>query len=114
MWLTPIRYQGEQVWIGQISRDIGVRFTTKTITTHKIDADVDETREFLVENLAYAESLTQLGYVGGVGEAPFDSPRQNLTGDPYFTDGLRAVLWLSTGEVDIEDIRLVDWEIPDE
>ena len=114
LWLTPIRYQGEQVWIGQISRDIGVRFTTKTITTHKIDADVDETREFLVENLAYAESLTQLGYVGGVGEAPFDSPRQNLTGDPYFTDGLRAVLWLSTGDVDIEDIRLVDWEIPDE
>ena len=36
-----MRFEGKRVWIGQISRDIGVRFTTKTITTHKIDADVD-------------------------------------------------------------------------
>ena len=32
------------VWIGQISRDIGVRFTFKTWppVTHKIDPDFDE------------------------------------------------------------------------
>jgi hypothetical protein len=29
-WLTPIRFQGKQVWIGQISRDIGVLFAFKT------------------------------------------------------------------------------------
>ena len=113
LWLAPMRYQGELVWIGQISRDIGVRFTTKTITTHKIDADVDETREFLVENLAYAQTLSQLAYVGGVGAAGRDEPRRNLTGDPYFTDGLRVVLWLSDEMKDLEEIELIRWETPD-
>ena len=49
LWLAPMTFNDQLVWIGQISRDIGVRFTMKTITTHKIDPDVDETREFLLE-----------------------------------------------------------------
>ena len=44
LWITSLRFQGKPVWIGQISRDIGVRFTLKTwnLTTHKIDPDVDD------------------------------------------------------------------------
>jgi hypothetical protein len=108
IWLTPIRYDGKPVWIGQISRDIGVRFTRKTITTHKIDPDVDETREFLVEDLAYAQGLAAIGHVVGVGAAPYEQPRENLTGDPYFTDGLRAVMWLSASPVSISGIEIRD------
>jgi LssY C-terminus len=108
LWMTPMRYEGKPVWIGQISRDIGVRFTWKTITTHKIDPNVDETREYLVEDLAYAQSLAQLGYVTGVGAVPFDQPRGNLTGDPYFTDGLRVVLFVSADPLDISEIRVLD------
>jgi hypothetical protein len=48
LWLSPMRFKDIPVWVGQISRDIGVRFTTKTILTHKIDPDVDETRDFLI------------------------------------------------------------------
>ena len=33
LWLTQMRFEGKPVWIGQISRDIGVRFTSKTIVT---------------------------------------------------------------------------------
>jgi hypothetical protein len=112
LWYTPVRYKGKPVWIGQISRDIGVRFTTKTIVTHKIDPDVDETREYLLENLAYAQSLLRIGYVAGTGPADFDDPRGNLTGDPYFTDGYRAVLWVSSRPVDIADIEFMPWAIP--
>jgi hypothetical protein len=107
LWLTPLRYEGKPVWIGQISRDIGVRFTRKTITTHKIDPDVDETREYLLEDLAYSQSLKAFGYVPGVVEAPFDEPRGNLTGDPYFTDGQRIVLFLSGEPTDIGEIERV-------
>lgn len=108
LWATPLRFDGKPVWIGQISRDIGVRLTSKTITTHKIDPDVDETREFLLENLVYAQSVSGVGYVGGVGAATFDEPRGNLTGDPYFTDGLRVVMFLSADAVAIDEIDLVD------
>ncbi len=112
LWVSPYRYEGKLVWLGQISRDIGVRFTKKTITTHKIDPDVDETREFLLENLAYSQALAKIAYLGGVGAAPIDQPRGNLTGDPYFTDGYRLVLWVSSGPVDIADIEWEIWRIP--
>ena len=108
LWKTPMRYEGKPVWIGQISRDIGVRFTWKTITTHKIDANVDETREYLVEDLAYAQSLAKFGFVQGVGAYTFDSPRGNLTGDPWFTDGLRVVLFVSAQPVSISEIEILD------
>jgi hypothetical protein len=106
--MTPMRFEGKPVWIGQISRDIGVRFTSKTITTHKIDANVDETREFLVEDMVYSQGLSKIGYVRGVGDAPYDAPRGNLTGDPYFTDGLRVVMWVSGSPADLSEIEILD------
>jgi hypothetical protein len=110
--MSPARFDGKPLWMGQISRDIGVRFTRKTITTHKIDPNVDETREFLLEDLAYAQSLWKFGYAEGAVEAPIEQPRGNLTGDPYFTDGYRLVLWVTSTPVDIADLQVVRWAIP--
>jgi hypothetical protein len=112
LWMSSSRYEGKPVWLGQISRDIGVRFTKKTITTHKIDPDVDETREYLLENLVYSQALKKFAYVQGVGEASMEQPRGNLTGDPYFTDGYRLVLWVTSLPVDIADMELEQWRTP--
>jgi len=109
LWLAPVRFKGNPVWLGQISRDIGVRFTRKTITTHKIDPDVDETREFLLEDLAYAQSLRGFAYVGGVGEVTLDNPAGNLTGDPWISDGYRIVLWITAEPLGFDDIEYEDW-----
>lgn len=97
LWLTELRFLDKPVWVGQVSRDIGVRFTTKTwnLTTHRIDADVDEARDYVLEDLLQAEHVEAAGYADGVGPCSHDSPRRNLTGDPYFTDGKRAVVLLS-------------------
>ena len=108
VWMTPLTHKGLPVWIGQISRDIGVRFTRKTITTHKIDPDVDETREFLLEDMAFTQGLKAFGYVGGVGPADYENPRGNLTGDPYFTDGRRVVMWLSSEPVGLDELQAID------
>ena len=112
LWLSPMRYEGKMVWVGQISRDIGVRFSKKTLVTHKIDPDVDETRDYLVQNLWYAQGLLKLAFIKGVGAASISEPRFNLTGDAYFTDGLRAVLWVSSNPVDLEEVEFLQWEIP--
>jgi hypothetical protein len=112
LWLAPVLFQGRLVWVGQISRDIGVRFTTRTIVTHKIDPDVDETRSYLIQDLLYSQGLAKFAFVKGVGAAPIESPRRNLTGDPYFTDGLRAVLWVSSQPVAFETLEFVEWEVP--
>jgi LssY C-terminus len=97
LWKTPLRFEGTPVWVGQVSRDIGVRFTPKTwnLTTHRVDPDVDESREYVVEDLLHAGRIEAVAYVDGVGACTADAPRKNLTGDPYFTDGRRAVIYLS-------------------
>jgi hypothetical protein len=100
------------VWLGQISRDIGVRFTTKspTISTHKIDPDVDETRVFLIQDLLYSQGLARDGYAKGAGERTIDDPGRNLTGDPFFTDGLRVVMFMSSDPISVEEVEFLDWE----
>ncbi|KAA5542683.1 hypothetical protein FYK55_14215 [Roseiconus nitratireducens] len=97
LWPTPLAFEQQPVWIGQVSRDIGVRFTAKTwnLTTHRIDPDVDEARDYVIDNLLSAQRVAKYGYVSGVEGASEDEPRHNLTGDPYFTDGNRAVLILA-------------------
>ena len=112
LWMSRALYEGLPVWIGQISRDIGVRFTKKTITTHKIDPNVDETREFLLEDLAYAQALKKAGYLKGVGAVSSEQPRGNLTGDPWFTDGYRLVLWVTSEPAPISDLEALPWRNP--
>ena len=112
LWMSRAKFEGVPVFMGQISRDIGVRFTSKTITTHKIDPNVDETREGLLENLAYSQSLEKFAYVGGVGEVTMEQPKGNLTGDPWFTDGYRIVLWVTSDPVSIDDVDFVEWRMP--
>ena len=116
IWLTPLRVNGIPVWIGQISRDIGIKLTFKSpfLTTHVIDPDVDNDRFYLIQNSIMAEALSKLGYVKGVGIATLEDNRSTLGGDPYFTDGLRAVLQCSESPVNLPNIRFFDWEFPPE
>jgi len=111
LWFSPIRYQGKSVWVGQVSRDIGTRFTIHSpyLTTHKIDPDVDEARTTLQEDMVYSQALVLLGLVDGVGYAAKNSPRHNLTKDPYYTDGFRAVLVFDVHPTHITDIRFLPW-----
>jgi hypothetical protein len=104
LWLTPLRFHGKSVWVGQVSRDIGVRFTPRTwnLTTHRVDPDVDEARDYVIEDLLQAGRVRATGYVDGVGACDSTSPRRNLTGDPYYTDGKRAVIVLSDTRTDPE------------
>jgi hypothetical protein len=111
LWLAPVTVNGLPVLIGQISRDIGSRFTTKskTLTTHRIDPNVDDTRAALVQDFIYAQALKAIAMVGGVGFAPPQDPRHNLTGDPWFTDGHRALMLLTAEPTDVLGIDWLDW-----
>jgi hypothetical protein len=114
LWRAPMLFQGQPVWIGQVSRDIGVRFTLATwnLATHRIDPHVDNTREYLVQDLFLSRLVRKVGYVKGGDVATLASPRKNLTGDPYITDGLRAVLVFSPTRVSDSEMQALDWELP--
>ena len=113
-WLTPYTYESRRVWIGQVSRDIGVRLTHQTwnLTTHKISPDVDFDRGYVVQDLSMSGFLARYGFVDGVGAAPAPAPRTNLTGDPYYTDGLRVVLFLSNQIKSLREVERLPWESP--
>lgn len=112
LWLSPMRYHDKPVWVGQISRDIGVRLTfhSPTFTTHKIDPDVDEARTALTEDMAYSQNLQKIGFVNGVGAAPQSAPKENLTTDPYFTDGYRQLLVFDRQPTSLSRIEFFPWE----
>jgi hypothetical protein len=113
LWLTPYTFEGRRVWIGQVSRDIGVRFTARTwnLMTHKIGPDVDFDRAYLLQDLVMSGFVERYGYLDGVGAASPSAPRTNLTGDPYFTDGLRAVIFLSNQTTPIGSIQRLPWDV---
>jgi LssY C-terminus len=114
LWRAPMRFEGKPVWVGQVSRDIGVRFTLATwdLATHRIDPHVDDTREYLVQDLFRSRLVTKVRYVRGGEAATLASPRKNLTGDPYITDGLRAVLVFSPKRASDSEMQALDWELP--
>jgi hypothetical protein len=113
-WLTPYTFEGRRIWIGQVSRDIGVRLTSQTwnLTTHKIGPDVDFDRTYLLQDLVMSGFVERYGDVDGVGAASTSEPRHNLTGDPYYTDGLRAVVFLSNQIISLGDIDRLSWQVP--
>ena len=112
LWLAPFRFEGRSVWIGQVSRDVAVKVTSKssTLTTHVIDPNVDEAREHLLQSLIVSGAVDRFAFVEGMPPAPSDVPRRNLTDDPFFTDGLRAVVVLAEGRsVAPEDAEFIEW-----
>jgi hypothetical protein len=113
LWVTPYTFESRRIWIGQVSRDIGVRLTSQTwnLTTHKIAPDVDFDRAYLLQDLLVSGYVERYVCVDGVGAAPVSASRKNLTGDPYYTDGLRAVIFLSNQTTPIEHIERLQWDI---
>lgn len=112
LWKSPLQYHGKSVWIGQISRDIGSRLTihSPTLTTHKIDPDVDKAVMALLTDLMYSQNLQKFAFVKGVGAATKDNPRRNLTTDPWYTNGLRVVLFFDRVPTSMADIEILPWE----
>lgn len=112
LWLTPYRCKGRQVVLGQISRDIGVRLTRRTriLTTHRIDPDVDHARNAHILELVQANCLESSGWSRMFDSVRPDAPRSNLTGDPWWSDGMRLVAVLTNGEVPPESVGRVGWD----
>jgi hypothetical protein len=73
---------------------------------------VDFDRGYLLQDLLMSGFVERYGFVGGVGAAQISDPRANLTGDPYYTDGLRVVVFLSNQTKQLNEIERLPWEAP--
>ncbi len=110
LWRAPYNFRGKEIYIGQVSRDIGVKFNRHTFTTHVIDPDVGHTRNNLMADLAYSQMLQRLSMVGGSRLSTPEKTYYNLTPDPYYSDGKRAVLFFGSKPTPLDEIGLLKWE----
>ena len=109
LWLSPIRFEEKEVWVGQVTR-ISID-SSSSKKNQKIN--MDEVRSFLLQNLWYAQGVEKFGFVEGSGvSAPLSKPQTTFRGVTYATDGYRAVLWISGNPVPLSDVGFMDWETP--
>jgi hypothetical protein len=108
-WLAPIRFNGNQVYLAQVGRPVGGRFAHHDMADDALHGDVDEARNYLVQDMMYSGGLDKLGFVNGVGPAPRVHPRATLNGVSYYTDGLRAVMFFATRPLSFSNVQILDW-----
>ncbi|KXB29508.1 hypothetical protein AT959_16310 [Dechloromonas denitrificans] len=109
LWLVPLRYQGQAIFLVQAGRPVGGRFAVAEGKDLILHPDVDEARNLLIQDLLYSGGLAKLGFVGGVGAATVARPRDSLAGTKYYTDGLRAVMFFATRPLALSDVQILDW-----
>jgi hypothetical protein len=110
LWLTPLRYQGKPIWVGQVSTSLGGRFAPSAEGTQRIDPNVDEARNDVLQDLLYSQALAKIGFVKGAGSVSAAEPVRTPGGTSYHTDGLRAVLMFGDEAVSLAEVDFFDWE----
>lgn len=103
LWQIEQKWNGQGVWAGAATHDIGLGFSSHGNLIHRIDPDVDQERAKVAADLRLA----------GCASAPemIERPRvpritQNATGDRILTDGRVAVLRLGDCSPDDERVSL--------
>lgn len=109
MWLAPFRFQNQLVFLAQAARPVGGRFTTTETKDLVLHPNVDEVRNYLIQDILYSGGLGKLAYTTGVGVISPKSIRDSLNGKGYYTDGLRAVMFLVTRPRALSDVEILDW-----
>ncbi len=111
LWLTPWIFKGKSVWIGNISRDIGIKRKSKTLNfANKIDPDIDNAYYYLFMDVMMVQGLAKLGAVKSIGKSTPENPGKTLTGSPYWTEGKRAVLLFSDDRIAMNEIDFFNWD----
>lgn len=96
VWKAPFAYQGQTVWVGAATHDIGFEKDQRTGgVTHKIDPKVDLERDFVAQCFGDAGALSASTYF-----APSDAVREahTATGGLIQSDGRVLVMMLGPGQ----------------
>ena len=111
LWLAPLRSDGKPVWMVQIKHAIGQRYKINEIFFGSAqDPDVDDGRNFLLQNLWYSQSLQEVAFTTTGKVVPMENPVMDFNNNPFFTDGVRIVMWLSGEPVGLLEVGRVVWD----
>lgn len=87
-WLTP---EGETVWAGAGTHDVGIERDSDDNLTHAIDPEVDKEREYIGQSLKDEDKVKKVLYL-----APAGPIQQGVTatGAPFHSDGRILIIYL--------------------
>ena len=93
IWKQPETWRGQEIWMGAATRDLNFAyFRPGQMLTHRVEKNIDEERDKVVNDLAFASCADAVGWLDreqGLREA------YNATGDPMTTDARVAVVRLN-------------------
>jgi hypothetical protein len=113
LWMAPLRVEGKSVWLTQANHFIGQRTQLEqVIFGARIDPDVDNGRDYFMQNLWYSQSLEQLAWLARNDAISIENARLDFNGSEYFTDGYVTVMWLSGKPISLLEARRVNWDTP--
>jgi hypothetical protein len=111
LWLTPILVDGITVWAAQIKHAIGRRFQIEeTFLGVRLDPDINDGRNFLMQNLWYSGSLKHYAWSDSGLRVAQDSPALDFNENAWFSDGYRLVLWVSGEAVSLSETSEIVWD----
>jgi hypothetical protein len=112
VWLAPVRVDGKPVWVGQVKHAISRMFGLGDYFFGiRIDPDVNEGRNYLLQNIWYSQSLLAFAFVAGGADVPSETPRLDFNGQPWFSDPYRLVLWVSGEPVSLRVAKDLKWDL---
>ena len=113
LWMAPMQLDGPPVWMAQITQFIGQRTKLEqSILGSRIDPNIDEGRNYIMQNLWYSQSLSAIAWLKGNDVVAIANPRTDFNNSEYFTDGYRIVVWPSGEPVSLLDTSNLRWDDP--
>lgn len=113
IWLAPVRVDGKPLWLAQIKHAIGRRYEIgENFLGVRLDPNINDGRNFLLQNLWYAESLQAYAWSNTGKRVLPAKPELDFKDNPWFSDGYRIVLWLSDKPLSLVEVDQIYWDIP--
>ena len=106
-WKAPFSFGNDQVYVGQARH-----FYRWIGSVTRLDADVDNARNFTAQKFLYGQALRSTAWVEGREVVEVTNFWDALFNTAYFTDGYRIVMWPSAEPASVFEIDTRSWDPP--
>ena len=111
LWLAPVRVDGKGLWVAQLKHAIGRRYELGELFLGvKLDPDANDSRNYLLQNIWYSQSLQAFAWSRSGKLVPESEPEFDFIGNPWFSDGFRLVMWISDQTIALTETESLRWD----
>jgi hypothetical protein len=107
LWMAPAVIGDEQIWVGQI-----IHYMSRGLLQARLDPDVDDARMYMVQTMLYSQGLRKFGWAKGEQTKSARASLFDFNSEQFFSDGYRAVMWLSAEPISMLEVEQVGLDRP--